>query len=358
MHTSHMTRRTFLKVSGLTAGAFALGGLAACAQQGGSQQPLSTLADGREIPFDPEAAVVGEIAPANHTNHAGGGSTVYFTHDITPDMLTAIYVAVGKELTGKNIAVKLSVGEPGSNHLSTDLIAGLVSAVHGTIVECNTAYDGPRDNAESHYAVAADHGYSKIANFQIMDENGSLGLPVSGGFHLTENLVGAHFPEYDGMVMLSHFKGHQMAGFGGALKNMSIGLASAAGKFRIHSAGAVDSGWPDTDTALFQEAMADACKSVVDVLGDQIVYINVMNRLSVDCDCTGTPTEPKMADIGILASLDPVAVDQACVDLVYEADDDSIDLISRIETLNGEHVLEASESLGIGNRSYELVELH
>lgn len=354
MHTSHMTRRSFIRLSSIAAGGAVATGLAACA--GGKTQALSTLPDGREVPFDPQAAVVGEIAPTNHVNHAGSGSTVYFTHEVSPEALTTMYSALGKQLMGK-VGVKLSVGEPGSNHLDSALISNLVGAVGGTIVECNTAYDGPRDNTASHYKVAADHGYSKIADFQIMDEDGSLGLKVTGGFHLSENLVGAAFPNYDGFLILSHFKGHQMAGFGGALKNLSIGMASVAGKFRIHSAGAVDEGWPDTDTALFQESMADACKSIIDIMGDRLLYINVMNNLSVDCDCTGTPTAPKMADIGILASTDPVALDQACVDLVYEAKDDSLDLISRMETLNGEHVLEAAESLGLGSRSYELVEL-
>ena len=354
MHVSHMTRRTFLKASSLAAGLVALGELTGCKSE---SEALTTLPDGREVPFDPEAAVVGDIAPANHTNHAGNGSTVFFTHVINPETLTAIYGALGTGLTGSKIGVKLSTGEPGSNHLDSNLIADLVHKVNGTIVECNTAYEGPRYDTTSHYEVAAEHGYSKIADFQIMDENGSMGLPVNGGFHLSENLVGSHFADYDGFLILSHFKGHQMAGFGGALKNLSIGMASAAGKFRIHSGGTTDNGWPDTDTAIFQESMADACKSIIDVMGDKILYINVMNNLSIDCDCTGTPTAPKMADVGILASTDPVALDQACIDLVYDSNDDSIDLISRIETLNGEHVIECSEKHGLGNRSYTLVEV-
>jgi uncharacterized Fe-S center protein len=232
-----MTRKTFLEVGGAAVGTLVLGGLAAC---GAKQEGLSELPDGRVVPYDEMAAVYGEIAPANHTDHAGSGPMVYFTHDISPTTLEAIYAALGRALGEGKVGVKLSTGEPGSNHLSTDLIADLVHSVNGTIVECNTAYDGPRDNTESHYAVTADHGYSKIADFQIMDEGGSYGLPVKGGFHLSENLVGAHFPDYDAFVILLHFKGHQMAGFGGALKNLSIGMASAAGKFRIHSAGAVE----------------------------------------------------------------------------------------------------------------------
>ncbi|MBR1830290.1 MAG: DUF362 domain-containing protein, partial [Atopobiaceae bacterium] len=267
MHVSHMTRRSFLQTSALTAGALVAGGLSACTTATSSEL-LSTLPDGREIPFDPEAAAYGDIAAANHTNHAGSGATVLFTHVIDAQTLQAIYKALGTGLTGSKIGVKLSSGEPGSNHLSGDLIADLVHAVNGTIVECNTAYAGPRNNTESHYQVAKDNGFTAVADFQIMDENGSYALPVNGGFHLSENLVGAHFPEYDGFLVLSHFKGHQMAGFGGAIKNVSIGMASAAGKFRIHSAGATDSSWLDTDTALFQESMADAFKSVHDVMGD------------------------------------------------------------------------------------------
>ncbi len=353
MHVSHMTRRTFLQASALVVAA--AGGLVACSKE--QDSALSTLSDGRKVLVDPEAAVYGEIAPANHANHAGEGSTVYFTHDINPQTLLAIYGALGTRLVGSKIGVKLSTGEPGSNHLDSNLIADLVHAVNGTIVECNTAYEGPRDNTKSHYEVAAEHGYSNIADFQIMDEDGSIGLPVVGGFHLTENLVGSHFSDYDGFLVLSHFKGHQMAGFGGALKNVSIGMASAPGKYRIHNAGGSDSEWIDTDTALFQECMADACKSIMDVMGDKMVYINVMNNLSVDCDCTGTPAAPKMADVGILASTDPVAVDQACIDMVYDSTDDSLDLISRIETLNGEHTIECAEKLGLGNRSYSLVEV-
>lgn len=351
MHVSHMTRRTFLKASELLAGTAVLGGLAACGNAS------STGAADGQVPVDKQAYVVGTIAKANHTNHAGEGSTVLFTHNVSAESLQAIYAALGTALTGEKIGVKLSTGEPGSNHLATDLIADLVHELNGTIVECNTAYEGPRDNTKSHYEVAAQHGYSKIADFQILDEDGSLGLPVTNGLHLTENLVGSHFTDYDAFLILSHFKGHQMAGFGGALKNLSIGMASAAGKFRIHSGNRSDTNWNDADTPVFQECMADACKSIIDYMGDRILYINVMNNISIDCDCSPAPATPKMADVGILASTDPVALDQACIDLVYDSDDDTIDLISRIETLNGEHILEAADSLKLGSRAYTLVEI-
>ena len=360
MHVSHMTRRTFLKASELITGAVTLGSLAACGNSSSTDAPSSTDASGdseRQVLVDKQAYVVGTIAAANHTNHAGDGSTVLFTHNVNAEALKAIYAALGTALQGPKIGVKLSTGEPGSNHLSTDLIADLVHELNGTIVECNTAYEGPRDNTESHYQVAADHCYSKIADFQILDEDGSVGLPVTDGLHLSENLVGAHFPDYSSYLILSHFKGHQMAGFGGALKNVSIGMASAAGKFRIHSGGRSDTDWNDADTPVFQECMADACKSIIDQIGDRMLYINVMNNISVDCDCSPAPATPKMADVGILASTDPVALDQACIDLVYDSDDDTIDLISRIETLNGEHILEAAESLKLGSRAYTLVEI-
>lgn len=271
--------------------------------------------------------------------------------------LAAVFDAVGGGLKGDRIAVKLSTGEPGGhNFLQPSLIEGLVSRVGGTIVECNTAYGGPRSTAEGHYAVAEEHGFTAIAPFQVMDEDGSHSLPVEGGFHLTENLVGAHFPEYDGMLVLSHFKGHAMAGFGGVVKNISIGLASAEGKSLIHTAGASHSGWSGT-TPDFQESMADAAQSVIRALGGNLLYVNVMNNLSVDCDCDSSPAPPNMADIGVLASADPVALDQACVDLVYASDDDSADLIARIESLDGEHTLEACEAVGVGSRDYELIEV-
>ena len=280
---------------------------------------------------------------------------VYMTTEISPEKLIEIYEALGASPEGK-IAVKLSTGEPGSNYLRTDLIGGLVTSFDNpTIVECNTAYGGSRASTAMHYQVAADHGYNDIANVDIMDENGSMTLTVTGGSNLTENYVGANFANYDYFVVLSHFKGHAMAGFGGAIKNISIGIASAEGKAHIHSGGTGGSMWGGDQDA-FLESMAEAGKSVVDALDGNILYINVMNRLSVDCDCDGNPDEPDMHDIGILASFDPVALDQACVDLVYSAEDGQ-SLIKRIESRNGLHTLEHAESIGLGSRTYRLVSI-
>lgn len=282
---------------------------------------------------------------------------VYFTSAIDAQAIQAVYAAIGRSLTGPRIGVKLSTGEPGSNPLDPALIADLVNAVSGTIVECNTAYGGERGETAHHLEVAAEHGYTDIAEVQIMDEDGSTSIPVEGGTHLTENLVGAHFPEYDGFLVLSHFKGHAMAGFGGALKNISIGMASREGKCLIHTDGRSHSNPWGGDTSAFQECMAEAAKSVMDATNGNMLFVNVMNHLSVDCDCDSHPAPAKMADIGILASADPVALDQACVDLVYSSDDDSADLIKRIESLGGEHVLEHAEKIGLGSRGYRLVEV-
>lgn len=251
------------------------------------------------------------------------GAVVYMTADINSDSLMEIYQALGAAPTGR-VAVKLSTGEPGSNYLRTDLIGGLVQSLQAAIVECNTAYGGARSNTAMHYQVAKDHGYTAIADIDIMDEDGSMTLPVTGGTNLTENYVGEHFSDYDYYVILSHFKGHAMAGFGGAIKNISIGLASAEGKNHIHTAGKGGSMWSASQDP-FLESMAEAGKSVADALNGNILYINVMNRLSVDCDCDTSPAEPDMHDIGILASYDPVALDQACVDLVYAAADGQSD---------------------------------
>lgn len=282
------------------------------------------------------------------------GAVVYMTADINSDSLMEIYQALGAAPTGR-VAVKLSTGEPGSNYLRTDLTGGLVQSLQAAIVECNTAYGGARSNTAMHYQVAKDHGYTAIADIDIMDEDGSMTLPVTGGTNLTENYVGEHFSDYDYYVILSHFKGHAMAGFGGAIKNISIGLASAEGKNHIHTAGKGGSMWSASQDP-FLESMAEAGKSVADALNGNILYINVMNRLSVDCDCDTSPAEPDMHDIGILASYDPVALDQACVDLVYAAADGQ-SLVNRIESRNGIHTLEQAEKIGLGSRIYTLVNL-
>ena len=286
---------------------------------------------------------------------AESDSTVYMTTDISPEALMAIYEALGWTPEGK-VAVKLSTGEPpASNYLRPELIADVVSAVNGTIVECNTAYGGSRAETAMHYQVAEDHGFTAIADFQILDEAGSLSLPVTGGTRLTENFVGAAFADYDSYLILSHFKGHAMAGFGGAIKNISIGLGSSEGKSWIHTGGTSKRGFSGDQDA-FLESMGEAGKAVVEALNGRIVYINVMNRLSVDCDCSGRPAEPDIHDIGILASTDPVALDQACIDLVYNAEGNE-SLVNRIESRNGLHTLEYAEQIGLGSRGYELVSI-
>ena len=285
----------------------------------------------------------------------GNLPVVYMTTEISAESLMEVYKTLGAFPTGR-IAIKLSTGEPGSNYLRTDLIGDFVMSFDNpTIVECNTAYGGSRANTAMHYQVAEDHGYTAIADVDIMDENGSMTLDVEGGDNLTENYVGKNFANYDYYVILSHFKGHAMAGFGGAIKNISIGIASSEGKAHIHSGGTGGSMWGGDQDA-FLESMAEAGKSVVDYLDGNILYINVMNRLSVDCDCDGSPSEPDMHDIGILASFDPVALDQACVDLVYGAEDGQ-SLINRIESRNGLHTLEQAEKIGLGSREYQLVNI-
>ncbi len=283
---------------------------------------------------------------------------VYMIKDITSDNLVKIYKALGRNAEGK-VAVKLSTGEPGGhNYLQPSLIEELVKEVDGTIVECNTAYGGGRSNTADHLKAAEDHGFTAIAPVDIMDAEGEVRLPVKGGKHIDYDIVGSHYPNYDFTVVLSHFKGHAMAGFGGALKNISIGIASSAGKTWIHSAGESTTDWGSPSQEDFLETMAEAAKAVIDHCGDNILYISVANNLSVDCDCDSSPADPQMGDIGILASLDPVALDKACIDLVRSSDDHGkIHLIERIDSRHGMHILEYAEQLGIGNREYELIVL-
>jgi len=292
-------------------------------------------------------------------SHSSGDiPTVYMTTSISPEGLMKVYDSLNWTPAGK-VAVKLSTGEPpASNYLDPNLIKDVVEKVNGTIVECNTAYGGQRASTAMHYQVAKDHGFTDIADFQILDENGSMALPVEGGSVLTENYVGAAFGDYDSYLVLSHFKGHAMAGFGGAIKNISIGLGSSEGKSWIHSGGTSRTSPWGGDQDAFLESMGEAGKSVVDALDGQIVYVNVMNRLSVDCDCDGNPAEPDMHDIGILASADPVALDQACIDLIYEQKDgDGASLVNRIESRNGLHTLEHAQEIGLGSREYSLVSI-
>lgn len=289
-------------------------------------------------------------------------STVYFTRDISPAGLLRAYEALGAALKGK-VAVKLSTGEPGGhNFLSPDLIRGLVSRLHGTIVECNTAYPGRRDTTQAHWQTMEEHGFRAIAPCDIMDEEGDMAIPVREGRHLKENYVGAHLANYDSMLILSHFKGHAMGGFGGALKNMSIGVASSRGKGHIHCSGGSFAHFEDmfaADHDSFLESMAEADSAVMDYLGrENIVYVSVANKLSVDCDCDAHPHDPEMADLGIFASLDPVALDQACVDAVYRSPDPGkAALIERMESRNGIHTVETAAQMGLGSRDYTLVNL-
>lgn len=280
-------------------------------------------------------------------------ATVYMTKTIDSNGLMEIYKALNHPLEADKVAVKISTGEDGSNFLDPALIKELVQSVKGTIVECNTAYGGERAGTEMHYQLAKDHGYTDIAEVDIMDKDGSMSIPIPEGTYNKEDLVGANLKNYDGMIVLSHFKGHVMAGYGGALKNLSIGVASKEGKCLIHTAGKSNATMRGGDTAKFQESMAEAASAVSNYFGDKIVYINVMNKLSVDCDCDTSPEKPSMEDIGILASTDPVALDQACIDLVYKASDGA-DLITRIESLNGIHILDHAEAIGYGNRKYKL----
>lgn len=291
--------------------------LCACTQEEGSAQsppPVQSAQQQQEQQTaDTETAQQEQQTADTETTQqpeaAQGTPVVYMTQEITPEGLMAVYQALQWEPQGR-VAVKLSTGEPpASNYLRPELIAGLVQSLDGTIVECNTAYGGSRAETAMHYQVAEDHGFTAIADFQILDEDGSMTLPVQGGTRLSENYVGAAFDDYDSYLVLSHFKGHSMAGYGGAIKNISIGLGSSEGKAWIHSAGSSRTNPWGGDQDAFLESMAEAGKSVSDYLGDQIVYINVMNRLSVDCDCDGNPAEPDMHDIGILASTDPVALD-------------------------------------------------
>ena len=283
---------------------------------------------------------------------------VYFSREITPEKVVALYCAVGRELPGK-VAVKLHSGEQGNqNFLGPDFWRPMIEAVHGTVVECNTAYEGERNTTEKHRRTMIKHGWSTNFDVDILDAEGpDLELAVPNGRSIQKNFVGKDIANYDSMLVLSHFKGHPMGGFGGALKQLSIGCASSYGKAYIHGAGEPEKIWT-ADHGSFLDAMADAASSVAEYFKDKTVFINVMKNMSVDCDCCAVAEDPCMADIGILASLDPIAVDQACLDLVYASDDPGRDhLVERIESLNGVRTVESAAALGFGTREYELVEL-
>jgi len=283
---------------------------------------------------------------------------VYFTSEISAEGLVKIYETLGWTPEGK-VAVKISTGEPpASNYLRPELIGDLVKKVNGTIVECNTAYGGSRASSAMHKQVAEDHGFTKVADFDLMDEEGEVEWPMTGGTRLDRVIVGSHAENYTDWVILSHFKGHAMAGFGGAIKNVGIGISSPSGKVYVHTAGTKTSGsiWYDDQDA-WLEALAEMVYGFSSHVGkEHIIYINVMNRLSVDCDCDGNPAEPDIHDIGILASTDPVALDQACVDLIYQAEGNE-SLVDRMESLHGIHTLEHAEEIGLGSRTYELVKI-
>lgn len=282
---------------------------------------------------------------------------VYFIKDISPANAIRAFDALGVELTG-NVAVKLHSGEPGNqNFLRPEFMKDIVDYVGGTIVECNTAYDGNRNTTEAHRKTMQLHGWVDIADVDIMDAEGEIEIPVVGGRHLEKNYVGKTLPEYDSMLVLSHFKGHPMGGFGGALKNISIGLASTYGKKYIHGVKDVVDYW-NSDHDSFLECMADAAKSIVDHFEGRMAFVNIMCNMSVDCDCCAVAADPKIGDIGILASLDPVALDQACIDLLYASSDEGkADLIERIESRNGIHTIEAAAAIGVGSREYELINI-
>ena len=316
------------------------------------ESPEVTQTDA-EQPIDPEPPTDAEPAEPQE-DEDDGIPVVYFTEIITPESLVAIYEALGAEPTG-NIAIKIHTGEPpNSNYLRPELIGDLVRLIGGTLVETNTV-GGQRASTDRHMRVARNHGFVDLAPFELLDADGEISLPITVGEVLDEVVVGASFPNYDYYVVISHFKGHGSAGFGGAIKNLSIGIASAAGKSLIHSGGARRTGWSGDQDA-FLKGMAEAATAIADYLDGNVLYINVMNRLSVDCDCLGNPAEPDMHDIGVLASLDPVALDQACVDLVYAADDGA-SLIGRIEARNGILTLVHSEAIGLGSRTYRLVNI-
>lgn len=282
-------------------------------------------------------------------------SKVYFTHEISSEKLLEIYKKLGVELKGK-VAVKVHSGEKGNqNYLKPLFYKDIIDYVNGTVVECNTAYDGARNTSEKHLKLLEEHEWFKYYNVDLLDKDAELELPVKEGKHLKINYVGKNIENYDSMLVLSHFKGHPMGGFGGALKNISIGLASSHGKANIHGAGKPEEIWT-ADHDSFLESMAEADKTIMDY-EKNIVFINVMANMSVDCDCCAVAEDPCMKDIGVLASTDPVALDQACIDLVYNSTDQGKDhLIKRIESRNGIHTIEEAEKIKVGARKYDLIE--
>ena len=288
-------------------------------------------------------------------------SKVYFIKNITKENVVRIYEELNKELKG-NVAVKVHSGEDGNqNYLRPEFLVPIIEKVNGTVVECNTAYEGARNTTDKHKELMDKHGWSKYFNVDIMDSEGDICLDIPNGKVIKKNYVGSHIKNYDSMLVLSHFKGHPMGGFGGALKQLSIGCASSYGKRYIHCVGKENGSYEDmfhVEQDKFLESMADAASSITNLFKDNIAYINIMCNMSVDCDCCAVAEDPCMKDIGILASVDPVALDKACVDLVYNSNDPGRDhLIERIESRNGVHIIDSAQELGVGSIQYELIEL-
>lgn len=288
---------------------------------------------------------------------------VYFTKEITPQSVIKVYEKLGIKLPG-NVAVKLHSGEEGNqNYIKPDFVKAIVERVNGTVVECNTAYEGARNSTDKHKKLLEKHGWTKYFDVDLMDEAGpDMVLDIPNGKVIKKNYVGKNLKNYDSLLVLSHFKGHPMGGYGGALKQLSIGVASSAGKSYIHSAGKYTDQtkvWGDLpEQDKFLESMADAASSVVNYFKPNVAYINVMCNLSVDCDCCAVAEDPCMKDIGVLASLDPVAIDQACIDLIYNSKDPGKEhFIKRVERQNGIHTIEAASSIGVGSRNYELINI-
>lgn len=289
-------------------------------------------------------------------------SKVYFTKEITPESVVKIYEKLGINLKG-NVAVKLHSGEKGNqNYLKPEFVRPIIEKVNGIVVECNTAYEGARNYTDKHKELMKEHGWTKYFKVDIMDAEGDIKISIPNGHTIKENYLGKNIENYDSMLVLSHFKGHPLGGFGGAIKQLSIGCASSRGKTYIHTAGLETDQTKLWDHVApqdkFLESMADAAKSVVDYFNGNIAYINIMCNLSVDCDCCAIAVDPCMKDIGILASLDPIAIDQACIDLVYNSEDPGRDhFVERVERQNGLHTLEAASSLNFGSREYELINI-
>jgi len=296
---------------------------------------------------------------ANYKKENVESAKVYFTKEITPEALMRLYETLGSPAKGK-VGVKLHMGEPGGNHfLKPAFTKDFMKALNGTFIDACTAYGGRRSTPADHMKVAEEHGFTAVAPVDILDTDGEISLPIEGGKHLKEVLVGSHFTDYDYIIVLTHFKGHAMGGFGGSLKNISIGIASVAGKALVHTAGASrTNAFAPVKQEDFIESMAESAKGMIEKFKGRILYINVMNNLSVDCDCDSSPADPTMKDVGILASFDPVALDKACVDLVYASEDHGkIHLVERIESRKGTLILDHAENIGIGTKKYDLISL-